>query len=215
MNEYFIIIGKCIFFYFVIIIALRMMGKREVGELSIFDIVIYLVMSELLALSIAEEDGTIMRSLVPICTLALLQMLVSYVLLKKKKVRDIMDGKPSIVIYNGKINQAIMYKERYNIDDMMAQIREKGCTSPDEIEYAILETSGVLSILKKTDCKVKYPNPLVNDGEINEDSLSDINKDKEWLMEELKKEGVEAYEDVFLCLYQKNGMYVIMREKKS
>ena len=108
MQEYFMLIYKCIVIYFIIIIAMRVMGKREIGELSIFDIVIYLVMSELLAISITELDESILKSLIPIATLALLQIFVSWVLLKSKKSRDIFDGKSAILIHNGHINQEVM-----------------------------------------------------------------------------------------------------------
>ena len=92
MQEYITLMIKCLVVYFVIIIALRIMGKREVGELSVFDIVIYLVMSELLAISITESHESILKSLVPIFTLAVLQIIISWILLKSKKVRDIFDG---------------------------------------------------------------------------------------------------------------------------
>ena len=100
-------------------------GEREVGELSVFDIVIYLVMSELLAISITDTHESILKSLVPIFTLAFLQIVISWVLLKSKKTRDIFDGKNAILIHNGHINQSIMKRERYNIDDLMSQIRSK------------------------------------------------------------------------------------------
>ena len=114
MSEYFTLIWKCFFFYFVIIFALRLMGKREVGELSVFDIVIYLVMSELLALSITEADDSIFKALVPLFTLAFLQILLSQILLRFQKVRDFVDGKPVILIDHGVINQKAMRKERYS-----------------------------------------------------------------------------------------------------
>lgn len=215
MQEYFELIGKCFIFYFVIILALRLMGKREVGELSIFDIVIYLVMSELLALSISESDESILKSLVPIFTLAFLQIIVSLVLLKSKKARDLIDGKGVIIIHNGYINQRAMKKERYSIDDMMTQLRDKDLSSPDEVEFAVLENSGHLSVIPKSKCKVKHPSPLISDGMINDTALQDLGFDREWLSECLLREGVDDYRDVFLCMYQKDGFYVIKKELNS
>lgn len=215
MQEYLVLIGKCFIFYFVIIFALRLMGKREVGELSIFDIVIYLVMSELLALSISDANESIFKSLVPIFTLAFLQIMLSIILLKSKKVRDMIDGKDVILIHNGHINQAIMKKERYSIDDLLTSLRDKDYSSPDEIAFAVLETSGHLSTIPKTKCKVKHPSPLVSDGMINENALRDLGFDKEWLKECLSREGVEDYRDVFLCMYQKDGLYVVKKELDS
>lgn len=215
MQEYLVLIGKCFIFYFVIIFALRIMGKREVGELSIFDIVIYLVMSELLALSISEANESILKSLVPIFTLAFLQIIVSLVLLKSKKARDMIDGKSVIIIHNGHINQNIMKKERYSIDDLMTQLRDKDLSSPDEVAFAVLENSGHLSVIPKSKCKVKHPSPLISDGLINDKALQDLGFDSEWLCEYLSRDGIDDYRDVFLCLYQKDGLYVIKKELDS
>lgn len=211
MMDYLILIGKCTLFYFVIIFALRIMGKREVGELSIFDIVIYFVMSELLALSIADPKQSIFKTLIPICTLAFLQILVSLLLLKSKKSRDIIDGKPVIIVENGILNQKMMKKERYNIDDFMAQMRSKDIGSPEEIAFAVLESSGNLSILPKNKSKVKFPFPLISDGDINKESIESIEKDECWLLKELNKQGINTVEEVFLCLYQKDHLYVIRK----
>ncbi len=155
---------KCIIVYFVIIFALRLMGKREVGELSVFDVVIYLVMSELLAISITDTHSSIFRSLVPIAVLALMQIAISWILLKSKRIRDLFDGKAVILIRDGCIDQQMMRKERYSIDDLMSQLHGKDLSSPDEVAFAILENNGTLSILPKKSCRVRYPHPLISDG---------------------------------------------------
>lgn len=215
MQEYFNLIYKCIIIYFVIILALRIMGKREVGELSIFDIVIYLVMSELLAISISEPNENIMKSLISITTLAILQIVVSWILLKSKTSRDLFDGKCAVLIHNGHINQKVMRKERYNIDDLLSQLHERGIATPDEVEFAILESNGTLSVLEKSKCKVKHPSPLISDGVMNKHALKDLNLSESWLKEALQKEGIDNFKDVFLCMIQKNGLYVIKKELHS
>lgn len=215
MQEYLTLMIKCFVVYFVIVFALRVMGKREVGELSVFDIVIYLVMSELLAISITETNENIMKSLVPIFTLAFLQIVISWVLLKSKKTRDVFDGRTTILIHNGHINQNAMRKERYNIDDLMSQIRSKDLCSPDEVGFAVLENNGQLSILPKNKCKVKHPDPLISDGTVNKKALRELGKDEAWLSNCLVKEGIEKLSDVFLCIYQKDGFFVVKKEIPS
>ena len=202
---------KCIIVYFVIIFALRLMGKREVGELSVFDVVIYLVMSELLAISITDTHSSIFRSLVPIAVLALMQIAISWILLKSKRIRDLFDGKAVILIRDGCIDQQMMRKERYSIDDLMSQLHGKDLSAPDEVAFAILENNGTLSILPKKSCRVRYPHPLISDGVINMEVLRSIGKDREWLTQQLGKQGTTA-EAVFLCLYQKDGLFVIRRQ---
>ena len=202
---------KCIIVYFVIIFALRLMGKREVGELSVFDVVIYLVMSELLAISITDTHSSIFRSLVPIAVLAFMQIAISWILLKSKRIRDLFDGKAVILIRDGCIDQQMMRKERYSIDDLMSQLHGKDLSSPDEVAFAILENNGTLSILPKKSCRVRYPHPLISDGVIDREVLRSIGKDREWLTQQLGKQGTTA-EAVFLCLYQKDGLFVIRRQ---
>ena len=211
MEEYLLLIVKCFFFYFVIIAALRIMGKREIGELSIFDIVIYLVMSELLALSLNDGHATIMKSLVPLVTLAALQILVSKLIMKSTKFRSLIDGEPVILIYHGIIDQQAMRKERYNIDDLMLQLRNKEIGTPEEVAFAILETNGKLSVLKANDNKMKYPIPLIQDGELDVSLLALIHLKKEDIVKEMKRQQIEKIEDVFLCLYQKNGFYFLKK----
>ena len=106
--EYVELVSKCIFFYLIIIISLRVMGKREVGELSVLDIVIYFVMSEVYALSISEPDQSIWKALIAILSLTVLQIIIAWACLKKKKWRDFFEGKPSLIIYNGMIDQMEM-----------------------------------------------------------------------------------------------------------
>ncbi|MGN1343019.1 MAG: YetF domain-containing protein [Traorella sp.] len=211
MNEYFELVIKCFFFYFIIISALRFMGKREIGELSIFDIVIYLVMSELLALSLSEKNESIFKTLVPLVTLSSLQIIVAYLIMKFEKFRTLIDGKPVILIHNGQINQNVMKKERYNIDDLMMQIRESNIGSIHEIAYAILETNGKLTLLKKTDCKVKYPFPLIQDGIIQKDALVASRVTLEDIFEAMKRNGINDIKEVFLCIYTKNGLSFIKK----
>ena len=93
--------------------------------------------------------------------------------------------------------------------------RAEGRTSPDEVEFAVLENSGHLSVIPKSKCKVKHPSPLISDGMINDAALQDLGFDREWLSECLLREGVDDYRDVFLCMYQKDGLYVIKKELNS
>ena len=206
------LILRCIIVYF-IIFALRVMGKREVGELSVFDVVIYLVMSELLAISITDVKVSIFRSLVPITVLALLQIVISWVLLKNKRIRDLFDGKAVIIIENGMIDQQMMRKERYSIDDLMSQLHDKDLSSPSEVAFAILENNGTLSILPKHSCQVLYPEPLISDGEVSQSALRAIGKDEAWLNAQLKKKGIHSVQEVFLCLLQKNGLFLIRTQR--
>ncbi|NBK99027.1 MAG: DUF421 domain-containing protein [Erysipelotrichia bacterium] len=212
MFSYVNLVLRCVMFYFILIIALRLMGKREVGELSVFDIVIYLVMSELLALALTEIEESIFKSLIPIMTLALLQVVLSFCLLKSERLRDIVDGKPVILIHNGTLNQAAMKKQRYNLDDLLSQLRDKDISCISEVQFAILENSGNLSILRKQDCVVLHPTPLIQDRKVNKRVLKDLHKDDAWLKQQLQANGYVDASQIFLCMVLVDGLYIL--EKK-
>lgn len=212
MIDYLNLVGRSFFFYFLIILYLRIMGKREVGELSVFDLVLYFLMTELLAISISSTDESIWKTVLPVTTLALLQIVLSWILLKRKKYRDVIEGKPALLISHGRINQKEMSKQRYTLDDLMYQIRDKDVGSVSEVEFAVLENSGVLSVLKKGQTPLNFPFPLISDGEIQNDMLHAAGVNQKWLREKLRKMGYENIRDIFLCLWEKGGLYVVLKE---
>ena len=147
--KYLIVVWRCFFFYTLITISYRIMGKREMGELSIMDFIVSIFLGEIVAISIENYDKSMLLSLYPILFLVGIEILVSRVSLKNKKARSLIEGKPSMIIVNGKINFEEMKKQRYNIDDLLSQLRNNSIKSIEEVDYAILETNGKLSIFKK------------------------------------------------------------------
>jgi uncharacterized membrane protein YcaP (DUF421 family) len=129
--------------------------------------------------------------------------------LKEKKIRDIFDGKPSVIINNGKLNIKEMIKQRYNLDDLLSQLREEKFKSISEVEYAILETSGKLSVFRKDkDKKPVFPLPLIIEGKVEYDALKLLNKDLNWINEHLTVD----IKDVFYGFYKDNSIYIIKNE---
>ena len=120
------IIIKTFVLYFFIIIMYRIMGKKEVGELGIGDLIVTVLIAELAALSIDSYDDSILISIIPITVLVLCEMIISYISLKSNKFRNFIDGKPSVIIKEGKVNFTLMSKIRYTLDDLITQLREKG-----------------------------------------------------------------------------------------
>ena len=132
--ELFMIFVRTLFFYFFIFIIYRIMGKREVGQLGIIDLIVSILIAELAVISIENYDNNFLFSVIPILTLTLLQMILAYFTLRKPKFRSFLDGNPSVIIKNGQINYKEMLKQKYNLDDLLVQIREKGYRSIEEIE---------------------------------------------------------------------------------
>lgn len=123
--NYFIVLGKTLFFYFLITIIYRIMGKREVGELSIMDLIVSIFIAELAAISIDNYKENIFISIVPILALVIIQIVLSRISLKSSKVRSLIDGDPSVIIERGKVNFREMLKQRYNLDDLLVQLRNR------------------------------------------------------------------------------------------
>lgn len=211
IDEILMLIFRCVLFYVILILALRVMGKREVGELSVLDIVIYFVMSELLALCISNEDESALKAIVAIAVLVILQVSVSLICIKSKKIRDFFEGRPVMIIDRGVLDQKAMLLERYTIDDLMVQLRAAGCSTIDEVQFALLENSGTLSVLKKKECCLNYPFPLISDGQIQYHHLQAISKTESWLKAECAKKKKNP-EDVFIGLWTDQGL--VMIEKK-
>lgn len=201
------IIFKTFCLYFFIVICYRIMGKKEVGELSIIDLIVTILIAELAAICIEKTDTSIMVSIVPIIVLVVIQIFLSYVSIKSETIRNFIDGKPSIIIKKGKVNFSQMTKLRYSLDDLISQLREKGYKSIEEVDYAILENSGTLSVFKKN---TDYPMPIILDGVIDYDVIKDLNKDEKWIYNLLSKEQIKL-EEVFYAFYTKNKTYIIKK----
>ena len=205
-----IITLRTILFYFFIIFAYRLMGKREVGQLGVIDLIVSILIAELVAISIENYNGSILLALVPIATLVILEILLAYISLKYRKVNTILSGKSAPIIINGKINYKEMLKQRYSLDDLLLQLRSNSIKSIDEIEYAFLEYNGKLSIFKYNfiHSKGNYPMPLIIDGIVQCKTLHNINKNKSWLFNELKRNNL-TLSDIFYAFYKKHKIFII------
>ena len=206
------VIIRTILFYFIVLVVYRIMGKREVGKLGIIDLIVSILIAELVALGIESYDKSILYSLLPIIVLCLLQILLAYVSLNIPKARDFLDGKPAVIIKNGKINFKEMSIQKYNLNDLLMQLRINSVRSLEEVEYAILENSGQLSIFKKNSLNIptSYPFAVIIDGKIQEDVLKSINKNKTWIYNILKKKNIEL-ENVFYAFYKGYKTFIIKK----
>lgn len=206
--EYGIIAYRTIFLYFFLLFILRIMGKREIGNLSSFDIVVFFVISELFSLSLNDLSNSILHSILPILIIVTLQIITAFLSLKSKKIREVAEGKQRYIIYKGKIDINAMKKERYSIDDLMSQIYQKGYVSPREIDYAILDDTGKLLIIKKSK-GIHYVEPLIQDGRFNEEFIRKNNISKEYIYKEMMKKGYTEVEDIFFAQALEDEFYIV------
>jgi len=206
-----IVLYRTFLFYVIITVLYRFMGKREVGQLGIVDLIVSILIAELAAISIDNREESVFLSIVPIVTLVLIQVGMSYLSLKNAKIRDCFDGTPSVMINRGVINFKEMVRQRYNIDDLLTQLRQKQIKSIEEVDYAVLETSGTLSVFRKKDGKFgSYPLPLILDGEIQQDTVKQIKKDEKWIKKTLNQENVDI-DNVFYAFYKDKSLFIIKK----
>lgn len=142
---------RTILTYFVVFIMLRLMGKREIGKLSVFDLVISIMIAEIAVFVIEDTNKPLLDGIIPMVTLVAIQILIAYITLKSLWLRRAIDGVPSIIIDQGKIQRDEMKRQRYNLSDLMLQLRQNHVTNVADVAFAILETTGKLTVVKKKD----------------------------------------------------------------
>jgi len=186
------------------------MGKREVGQLGIVDLIVSILIAELVAISVEDANKSIMASIIPIICVVSLQILLSYASLKSGKVRAILDGNPTFIIKHGKVNYREMVKQKYNLDDLLTQLREKGYRNIEEVEYAILENNGTLSVFSYDSKKSKTPMPMpvILDGKIQYDIIHEMGRENDFVEKILKSKKINLV-DVFYAFYKDNNIFII------
>lgn len=201
----FSVIYKCLIVYFILFISLRFMGKREIGQVSLFDFAIILVIADILVIGIEEDNEHFLYYLVVTIVLAIVQRLIALILLKFKGFRKFLDGKESIIIYDGKLNIREMRKQRYNMDDLITQLRLNSVASIKEIKYLILENNGKVSIFKYQD-NPKNPFPLIVSGKIEEENMKLLGINIYWIKKKLN--GLKI-KDVYYASLENDDLYVV------
>lgn len=210
----FVVIYRTLFFYLFILIIYRLMGKREIGQLSIIDLVVSILIAELVAISIENHEEGLMLTVVPILILVLLEIIAAIVSIKSNKVRNLLEGKPSLIINKGKINYKEMVKQRYTLDDLLLELRYKSIKNIEDVEYAILENNGKLSIFKYNFLKLNTANPfpIILDGVIQKDTLKYLKKNEKWVYNLLEKENV-VLQEVFYAFYKNKKTFIIKQSE--
>ncbi|WP_078393118.1 DUF421 domain-containing protein [Shouchella patagoniensis] len=213
MEPLFLILFRTVIMFFAVLLFFRLTGKKDLGEVSVLDVIVTLMIAELAVVLIDDPELPLYRGLAPIALLILLQRIFSYIQVKSQKFRDLVDGEPVILIRNGELLQENIRKQNYNIDDIMLQLRDKTIADIQEVDWALLEPSGTLSIFTKSDNK-PFSLPLIMDGIIQHDHLQILGYSVEWLKTELQKQGIADSSRVFYCSYV-NDQFMIQKKKAS
>ena len=219
---------RTIILYIFIIAGIRLMGKRQVGELEPSELVLALLIADLAAVPMQDFGIPLLTGLIPILTLLCLTMALSVLTMKSVKFRAILCGRPSIIVENGKLRQGEMRKNRFTLDELMEELRMKGVTDLSTVKYAILETNGQLSVLPfaaqqpptAQDLNLHLPEPglpvvLINDGRLIRRSLDRLGLNDGWLEKQLKAHKVDRVEDVFLMTVDETNQVCLIEKEAA
>ena len=211
--------------YFFVTLAIRLMGKRQIGDMQPNELVITLLISEIAAIPLQDTSQPILNGIIAIFCLVILEIIISVAALKSFKIRKLLSGQSVVIIKNGLVDEKAMKSVRMTTLDLIEQLRQNGVFNLEDVQYAILEVNGNLSVLQKADkqnltpadMKIKKKNavlalPVICDGLIIEESLSSLQINKSKIYEILKKEN-RTLSSVFLMTLDRNGKYNIVERK--
>ncbi|AGL03076.1 putative membrane protein [Desulfoscipio gibsoniae DSM 7213] len=206
------IIIRTLILYIAVLTVMRIMGKREIGQLQPFELVVALMIADLAAIPMQDTGIPLLSGIIPIIILMAAQVALSYISMKSLNARGIICGRPSVVVANGKLVEQELRYLRYNINDLLEQLRAKNYPNLADVEFAILETNGQLSVIPKSQKRAlqpvdlqintKYegiPLTLIIDGQLNEQNLRKVNLTREWLVIELHKFGIDDFKRVLFA----------------
>ncbi len=217
---------RAIILYIIVLIVMRLMGKREIGQLQPFELAISIMIADLASVPMTELGIPITNGIIPILGLLIMHMLISIINMKSLKMRAIMSGQPSLLIYRGKIDEKVLRKERLTLNELEEKLRSNNVFNLGDVEYAILETNGEVTVIQKPEKRnviaedlnispeyegISYD--LVIDGKIMEKNLKSIGKDEKWLIAQLKKFDAKPENTLIATIDGKNEFFCQKKEE--
>ena len=217
---------RTIFLYIIVLIVMRFMGKREIGQLQPFELAISIMIADLATLPMADTGIPITNGIIPILGLLIMHLIISTINLKSMRLREIICGKPSILVYRGKISEKNLRKERFTINELEERLRGQSIFNLGDVEYAILETSGQITVIPKPNKRSTIPEDfnimpeyegisydLVIDGVIMNDNLKILDKDYNWLVKQVEPFGIKPEDALVVTIDEKGNFFCQKKEK--
>jgi len=205
-----VVFARTLVLYILVVIVMRIMGKRQIGQLQPFELVIAILISELAAVPMQNTGIPLVNGIIPILTLLAVQLLISFLSVKSIRFRTLICGKPTVLIENGKICESALRNELYTLHDLLEQLRINNCPNISDVDHAILETNGQLSVFPKPQKRPVTPEDmniqakaegmtmdLIIDGRVMEKNLRIAGKDMEWLLSQLRMNNFSSPSDIF------------------
>ncbi len=223
-----VVFVRALILYLIVVVVMRVMGKRQIGQLQPFELAIAIMISELAAVPMQNTGIPLVNGIIPILTLLIAQLLMSFLTLKSIRARAIICGKPTILIEKGRIKEDQLRKELYTLNDLLEQLRIKDYPNVTDIEYAILETNGQLSVIPKSqkrplnpadmNIKTDYEGITVDvviDGHVMTNNLKTIGKDRQWLIQEMRKQNYSDPSEILLACVDPAGKLSIQAKAEG
>ncbi len=219
---------RAIVLYIIVLVVMRLMGKREIGQLQPFELAIAIMIADLASIPMTEIGIPISKGIIPILGLLVMHLLISFINLKSIKLRELICGKPAMLIYRGKIDEEVLKKERFTINELQERLRGNNIVNIGDVEYAILETNGEVTVIQKPNKRNTIPEDfnimpdyegipydLVIDGIIMEENLKKIGKNYIWLEKQVEKFNMKPEEALIVTLDGKGQIFCQKKEKKG
>lgn len=213
-----IVLVRTLVIYFALLITMRLLGKRQLGEMELSEFVLAALIADLAAHPLQDIGIPLINGLVPILTLFCCEVLIAGATLKSVRLRSLFFGRPSVLVLRGKVIQRELRKNRFSLDELMQELRNQGVLDISKIEYGILETDGRLNVilyasespvtpamLNIETSRDAYPAIIINDGHVMETNLRHLGRDMNWLTKQLNERGTHSPSDVFLMTLNKSG----------
>ncbi len=218
---------RTIIIYILVLITMRLMGKREIGQLQPFELAISIMIADLASVPMSDTGVPIFNGIIPILGLLIMQMFISFINMRSIALRGFISGKPTILIYRGKIDEKALKKENITLNELQERLRQSSVFSIVDVEYAILETSGQLTVIQKPEKKVLTPGDLnicpeyeglpydlVLDGKVMSNNLRAIGKDYNWLKKQVEKFKMKPEEALIVTFDGKEQIFCQKKERK-
>lgn len=205
------VILRTLILYGVLEISMKLMGKRQIGEFEMGELVTTLFISELAALPIGDPEIPLLRALVPLGIVVLLEVSISFLSMKCRAVRRFIAGKPSHIIVRGVLDQKELFRQRISCAELLAQLRQKGVSDISEVYSAIIEDDGMLSVFTNADVPNGITHSVIIDGVVIDENLSAAGKGRDFIEQELRKRRLSA-DDVFLLTVDDGGNVKLIKK---
>lgn len=223
-----IVLIRTIIVYLTLLIAMRLMGKRQLGEMELSEFVVAALIADLAAHPLQDIGIPLINGIVPVLTLFCCEVFISGISMKSIKFRSLLFGRPSLLIQNGKILQNEMHSNRFTPEELMQELRNQGIYDISRVQYAVLETNGTLNVMPRADDKPVtarmlkidteeecYPSIVINNGRILENNLRWLGLDTNWLAKKLRTEKLGGPENIYLMLADKQGRTYIAEKEQT